>query len=556
MNVYGQGLLFLSNDKIEIDTALSERETTQAKLLQNLTEPGVLITPKTDGTFSFTPYTFSSTEKKIALGRKTESIFVQGPGFDGVPLSELLHVDMIESSSKPGTLFPQETSLNSDTINKLNLLSLAVEYAYKNYVLLPNIGPLGTLFGKDNTILILPQTIFLRALNSLGASLFSKCFGWWEKLGLKSLDSWRFTLSSYVYTTLTGIIPFPDTDENERTLKQINNNFIKINWLCKLKPINLSEDITVFEQNTTKLFNSININLSCPLPEQSNKKQHKKSNFITLEIPQIPQNTNTEYLSLEKNNEYLLFKKNIKRKTYIRNHSLELKIVLGVFIAVLILGITIIKEQTAKPTTKGMLPIEVVKMFYTAFNEMDSSRLEASKIGSAGNKYTNMVNNVFVTSKVRQTYEKEQEVYTPGQWLNMLNPASKGVFGITNLEISPIYISTTESQKNIAICNAEYYVIFSQNKEFYLIQKMKDTITLSYKNNRWRISDMKIEFEEIPVNSEEFIQSLKLVSPETFTEEQGKNIIKELKDEYPWLPSSEEVALGLEQLQQMYSNSF
>ena len=38
MKQYGNGILFISNDSLDIDTGLSEREATHAKVFQNIKE--------------------------------------------------------------------------------------------------------------------------------------------------------------------------------------------------------------------------------------------------------------------------------------------------------------------------------------------------------------------------------------------------------------------------------------------------------------------------------------------------------------------------------------
>ena len=50
---YGNGLLFIGKDSLEIDTGLSEREATHGKVFQNIKENGIIITKKADGSFIF-----------------------------------------------------------------------------------------------------------------------------------------------------------------------------------------------------------------------------------------------------------------------------------------------------------------------------------------------------------------------------------------------------------------------------------------------------------------------------------------------------------------------
>ena len=63
---YGNGLLFIGKDSLEIDTGLSEREATHGKVFQNINENGIIIKFKDDGTFDFENYAFSGNYLKIA----------------------------------------------------------------------------------------------------------------------------------------------------------------------------------------------------------------------------------------------------------------------------------------------------------------------------------------------------------------------------------------------------------------------------------------------------------------------------------------------------------
>ena len=195
MKEYGNGIVFIGEDFLQVDTGLSEREVAQGRVLQKLSEPGMIITKKADNTFEFTEYSFNDTYTDIAKGRKTESVYVKGAAFLGIPLFELLEEDRKLASKA------------------INTFSLAVEYALENNIVIPNNGPLGTIIGTEgkniDQILILPPTIFEKALNSRLDSDYSKYCGIYKKVSLQTIDSWRFTLSTYAYKLCTGYDALP-----------------------------------------------------------------------------------------------------------------------------------------------------------------------------------------------------------------------------------------------------------------------------------------------------------------------------------------------------------
>ena len=212
---YGNGLLFIGKDSLEIDTGLSEREATHGKVFQNINENGIIVKLKDDGTFDFENYAFSGNYLKIAKGRKTESVFVKGSGFSGRPLYELFSTD------------------KEKAIQGVNLLALAVEQAKQKEIFLPNNGPLGTIIGEgenENQILLLPFTIFEKSLYSRNDTEYSRFAGIFKKPSLSDIDSWRFTLSVYGYRLLSDCNPFDNLDSSERILDYLDFNFVQL-WL-------------------------------------------------------------------------------------------------------------------------------------------------------------------------------------------------------------------------------------------------------------------------------------------------------------------------------------
>ncbi len=172
---FGDELLFINNDSIVIDTGLSTREAAQAKLMQFLMEPGYIAAVSAHGAVSFEPYTFTESFEDIAKGRKNSSVFIRGPAYDGIPLTELLDGDNATGSAQ--TSAPDFATFDAARVEKARLavekICKITEASFEQEIKLPNNGPLGTIVGADGTILFLPPTIFNRALDSRGDSAYS-----------------------------------------------------------------------------------------------------------------------------------------------------------------------------------------------------------------------------------------------------------------------------------------------------------------------------------------------------------------------------------------------
>ena len=226
MTEIGEGILYISKEFIELDTGLSNREATTGRVFQNLRENGLIIKSKDGEIIGFDKYTFETNYLNFPVGRKSESVFVKGPGFSGIPLYNLFSQD------------------KKKAIQGINLLSLAVEYAKQNEISIPNIGPLGMIIGTDENegqILILPPTIFEKSLSSRGDTEVSRYSGIFKKPSLKEIDSWRFTLSVYAYRIIADKNPFENLYTADRVLDYLDFNFIPLEALVSLKAKDGSE---------------------------------------------------------------------------------------------------------------------------------------------------------------------------------------------------------------------------------------------------------------------------------------------------------------------------
>lgn len=219
--IYGDGLLAVTPEGITIDTALSAREAGQAKLSQHQTEPGVILSISDDGTVEYGTWRWTGSHEDIAPGRKVYSVYVDGEPFDGKPLLSIM--DEAEGEDNTVALEAREKFRKA-----VNALSCAVEDAAEKGVYLPDNGPLGTLVADDGRILLLPENIFIRALDSRSDRDASRFAGCWKNTALSSLDAWRFTLACYAYRYVSGRTAFPQQDSQIRAADYFDKNFIPL----------------------------------------------------------------------------------------------------------------------------------------------------------------------------------------------------------------------------------------------------------------------------------------------------------------------------------------
>lgn len=545
MAEYGNGKLLFNHDNFVLHTGLSEREAAHIKLMQSLNEEGTIIAKQKDGSFAFSAYTFNNSYTAIELGSKTETVFVSGPAINGVPFFDLLK--------------PQS---KKQALEVLNMLSEAVEYAFNNKISLPNTGPLGTIVLEDGSLLILPYTIFNRSMLVGSDTEYSKFVGCFKNEALAEIDSWRFTLSVYAYFLLSEKLPFTNTDTSLRKIDYSDFNFIPLEWLIKFN------DETE-NQNIDKILKIISNNLAVAAPETVKKsKRNKYAKPKSISLPSLKDFGKPEFLPLEENAQFNKQTKKLKFKRFLRKHSTAIKITsITVAILAIILCVTIFDKKDSA-TTKGKTPLEVVQMFYKAFDELNVESFNATVTKGTAESYEAMITNIFVTSRVRETYENDKVTYTTEQWLNVSEPWSRWVFGLTNVDIQNL----TESEDGkTATAEASYYIVWTEAGNEVFCTKTTDNLQLVYKKDRWKINALESAQTEVFVDSNQFFKELQTIvanteivptlqnnSAETkinFEATQALAIIRELKDDYEWLPTEEQAIDGNDSLIEKYKET-
>lgn len=529
---YGDGLLNISKSSIEIDTGLSEREATHGKVFQSFNEKGIIISKNDNGELSFSDYFLTDNFSKFGEGRKTESVFVKGPGFSGKPLS---------------TIFDEDREMATKAIN---ILSQAVEYSFENNISIPNVGALGIIVGDEksteNQLLILPPTIFEKSLNSRGDSFYSQYCGIYKKDVLKSVDSWRFTLSCYAYRVCSEFSPFSNLDSIERVWDYVDNKFVPLEISYEL----LDKNSNVID--SSELFKIIKNNLTV-LPLESIKKS-KRYKFIkpqSLPLPKIPESFSLRKLDYSENLEFQKQEKKLKKTRFCRKYNLQLKIASVSFVVLLIILAVTIFDISQRPSTLGLSSEQSVMMFYSGVNELDSEKLTGALAKkSIAKHYQNFVKNMYVTAHVRESYESEKITYTLEEWLNLLDPINNYYFGVSDLSL--ILLQDGENEK---IYQVEYYISYNDPGFEIFLEKCVDTVTVSYEKDRWQITEFNATNNVIQIDSQAFfndVQTLIEEIPDVEKSNQGGILAEKLQEKYVWLPSPEEAKAAYAELMYDY----
>ena|GEM_PF-3718220 len=144
--------------------------------------------------------------------------------------------------------------------------------------------------------------------------------------------------------------------------------------------------------------------------------------------------------------------KRVKKKRFLRkrgNILLASAVSLVTIIAVLA---SILSNVLAPPATVGLLPEEMLALYYQSQNTLDSELLADCLDRGVKSEAENMVTYLFVTSRTRMAYEQNDGLVSAQEWLDQGKPEvdpTSMIFGITDLEITQLDEDTFLAEYNL-----------------------------------------------------------------------------------------------------------
>ncbi|MDA3811368.1 MAG: hypothetical protein PF518_13675 [Spirochaetaceae bacterium] len=338
---------------------------------------------------------------------------------------------------------------------------------------------LSSVFRTDDGEILFFPPYLMDFLNThrLKKNSFKMIFPW-NNPKLSGVQGKSFTIAALAYRSLTGEKPFPGKDEEEIE-KQISKCDFKSPLLQN--PLLKEEIVSLIDES----FHG-NGNLEKWIAVLSNwiSTGSQNETLTSDEKNRILENQNkVEKRRIQKNSLSRFFEKN-------RN-----KLIIGLIIIV-ILGAIIqapLSKALQPPVTLGMSQKEVLKLYYSSFKTLDTETLEDTITRQAGKGDINEVSTIYVTSKVRTSYEGSSGMIDPEQWkLEGMNPVEPGVqiWGIAELKLQQINTDTFEATYEKwtpgTIENIEDNT--PRMPDGY---KVKDILHLSLIKDAWKIDEIK-----------------------------------------------------------------
>ncbi len=502
--------------------------------------------------FDFTPWKFTGTE----VESQSALVLFTGKGFEGRTLLAVMQ----------GSSFAEKA-------RAVFAYSACITQAVRQKVELPANGAGGILYGESDgkiRLLFLPQHIFDFAARNASEKDYAMTQGVWQDKAFLSdnkEDSSNpralfFTRAVLIYSALSGELPFPKENLEERQADILDANYLplknKVNGISDALSDLLSFDLERSSQATEKgnvkeqgdesargfCFDELAFELGLQ-KDGGIKEFQREAKF-----------SDDEFDAQAKK---ILGKKNARAKTkriVRRNTALFVAGMILVFIA---LGVrySAHKNYLSRPTTISLTARESAEVFFSGMHDVDIVKMQSSSKGKKVQGILDSVSNIHVASKMRSAYSRGDDLLTPEFWLYENAPQDSWQFGITNFMLGedgahlfpadnrkvaprpkehPIPQKEKKgAKKNLAV---SFYRVHSEGLETAIsAEKMYGNVELTFVKNRWLVTDVDLLSEEESVSFEEF----KAQDEAALERSEGDAIVAAeiLREKYDWIPTSQ-----------------
>jgi hypothetical protein len=547
-------------EEIKLDSGLSEYAFGKTNFSTLITETGFIA--QTDGTltdassFTFSKWKFDEI-KTIGAGERAHVYFC-GSNFSGKALTEIF----AEADNGADEKSRYTAAYASFAV------TLALKQAVQEQLLSGNIGAGGIYIDCAETvrILFIPPVLFDSICGCYGAERYAELQGVWcsKALSADEAAGAAFTRAVIAYRALSGYLPYAAPDETARNADELDRKYVRIEHAVNGISVELAQ--------------AIDRTLELPFAAQQKKAPRQ------LPVQDIPACILYKELGLGGADGKLIqvarpkalpedeFKTKVTayykskdqkvkaKRTFRRNTAL---ITGGVIAAAVIAAVAAgqHKQNGSKPTSQGLTSTQTVEAFYKGIHTQDVELLGNISKGKDAGRYSNSVSQIYVISKTRNMYDYSNSIVTPESWLYYQageeTIQKRSIYGITsfmldgisssllitvpsrNMNPPPITIegSTTLTNGCTAVHKADFYVIHTEgeNNDIYAEHHI-DTVTLTYKKNRWIITGINPDVTEIPVDSDQFKNDF--MKECNAVKGDPVQALSLLKSKYNWLPDA------------------
>ena len=548
-------LITISDGELRLTSNLDEYSFGKTNYDSIVTQEGLLFDGK-----NFTSWTFSDVKSFEDPDRKERIVFYCGKN----PLS---------SQAKTLAAFYKQD--DEESLQAVKAVCQAYQMAAKSKLEFPIMGAGGILvdLSKNETkILFLPQGLYKNTVSGLSASDYYEEEGAWINQTIYNLPAICFERAVFVYKLLTGSFPYANIDQIERNADILDQNFLPLEMAIDGIDLQLAKEV-----NKALKLNSNVVNIPGKKKKGKNSEDLKPNPDFPMELldqawklskEQKAKTKNTDFE--EKAQSYMKRKKSqIRTKRRIRRNTAKIGVGIALAIVLATLISNTIKTNQGQYYTKGLTSTQTIQAFFMGINAKDVTMISNFVKGKKPQNYVDMVSQIYVLSKQRKIYDKDNGFASPENWLLFSTNAEKydmsGLYGVTQLKIDgtayPINVKVYKKNqkpeavtqegdillkdKDQSVRKVEYYLLHSEGENFNIVvEKITDIFTLTYKKDRWIITDISSSSESVKVKplvfKNDYLNQLILTNGDVI------KAVDQLRLSYDWLPGKTELEMEKE----------
>ena len=548
-------LLDIENSTIKLNSNLDEYAFGKTTLGSIANQEGIYF----DGR-NFKIWTFDEVKSFDVDGSSERLVFYCGKN----PLSD--NASTLDSLIEQG---------GEKSLLAVQIVCKAITSAAQDGIELPEIGAGGILVDiESDGVLFLPKELFVNALNKFPPEKSFALNHSWLNTTLTALPSICFERAVIVYKFLTGKFPFTSHNAIERNADILDRKFLPLKMCVKGIDDSLADEVDKA------------LRLNSDAVAVPGKKQKGKSSEDLIPNKNFPVDSLEAAWELSKKNkahpdkdfsqaaeDYMKkMSSKVSTKRNIRRNAAGITFTAAAIIAVFIIIFSIAKSKADDYTSKGLTSTQTIVAFFKGVNEKNIELLSNIEKGRTADHYVDTVSRIYVMHKQRQVYKRDNGFAKPEMWLlystNLQKWNNSGLYGITNLKIDgenyelevPIKKKNENPEpvteegnialtdKSRSVHNVEYYLLVTGSEDVeFEVRQMKDTFTLTYKKDKWIITDIKSEETQVPVDCETFKNNYFALLDEN--DANVKKVLDIMRKSYSWLPTEYAVQKEIDNIQ-------
>ncbi len=537
-------LIELHDKQIRLNSHLDEYSFGKTNYDSILAQEGVFWNGE-----DFTAWTFNDVQSFNVEGKTERIVFYCGEnplGENAKTLQEYMQAD------------------DSTSLSAAKAVCQMLTQAAKEDEAIPMVGAGGILVdlsAEKPQVLFVPEQLFKYAANALSPEEYTAAHEGWINQTIKDLPAISFMRANIVYRLLAKRLPYPNTKPVDRNADILDRNFLPLELCVQDIQPELARSV-----NRALKLNSNAVNVP------GKKQKGRSSEDLTpeadfpldlldkaFELSQKNTGSNKDFE--EKVEAYRKSQESrVKAKRNIRRNSTIIITGIIVFIVLILIGISTAQSKGEELTTTGLTSVETIQGFFQGVNNKNTTQLMNFVKGRNPQKHIDVVSQIYVLDKQRKAYSRDNGYGSPANWLLYVTSMDRwnnsGVYGVTQLKVDgqPLELNLEIHAKNEKVApvtkegnitinkgdnsvhTAEYYLIHTEGEDLsVIVEKVYETFTLTYKKDRWVITNMDTQSFTMPVSTRTFKSDYwnKLA-------ENGGDAIKsvaELHSKYDWLPS-------------------